>query len=327
MERGKYILLIAVLAGIFVLRLLLGSVHIPLSHLFDLADFESVIVLDYRLPRALTAIFAGMGLAVCGLLMQTIFRNPLAGPFVLGVSSGASLMVAIVILASGTSGGFWLSSLGYSGAAILGSMGVMTLILIVSLRFSDNFTLLIFGLMLGYIFGALQGLTEYFGEAKSLKSFVVWGMGSFAQVRGWQLILVSLVSLATVVLALLLHKKLDFYNIGDDYAALEGIRIKKLKIQALVLVGVCAGVITAYCGPIAFLGIAVPHLASLLLKSRMHNNWIAFTALTGAILAVFCDLVAELPFLETTFPINVITSVVGAPVVIWVLMRKRRIVL
>ena len=305
----------------------MGSVHIPLTHLFELSDVESVILLDYRIPRALTAMFAGMGLAVCGLLMQTIFRNPLAGPFVLGVSSGASLMVAVVLMASGMGGGIWLSALGLSGAAILGSMAVMALILTVSLRFSDNFTLLIFGLMLGYIFGALQGLTEYFGEAKSLKSFVVWGMGSFAQVRGWQLILIAIVSTVTVIWALSLNRKLDFYNIGDDYAKLEGIGIKRLKIQSLTLVGVCAGVITAYCGPIAFIGIAVPHLASLLIKSRLHGSWMIYTALAGSIIALLCDLIAELPFLDTTLPINVITSVVGAPVVIWVLMRKRRIVL
>jgi iron complex transport system permease protein len=301
---------------------MLGSVSIPLSEILDLSGTNEIIIFKYRLPHAITAVFAGIILSLCGLLMQSLFRNPLAGPFVLGVSSGASLMVALVFL-TGFSG--VLTGLGLSISAIIGALGVVFLISLISLRFSDNFTLLIFGLMLGYVFSALQGLIEYFGEARSLKSFVVWGMGSFGKLsQWWEFLLLGAIALGLLIFSLVNSRKMDFYSLGDDYATLEGIKVKKLKITVLVMVGVAAGLVTGFCGPIAFLGIAVPHLAAMLIKTKKHSPWIIFTTLIGAIVALSCDIIAEVPGQNITLPINVITCVIGAPVVIWVLLKSKR---
>lgn len=306
---------------LFVLRLALGSVYISVFSFASLNEIEKSILFDIRLPHALAALLGGAILSICGLLMQSIFRNPLAGPFVLGVSSGASLLVAVVLMAGI---GHELAAFGVSVAAIVGSMSVVMLIGLISLRFTDNFTLLIFGLMLGYIFSALQGLTEYFGDARSLKNFVVWGMGSFGNVKPWQMLVLFLDALVLLFISIRFHKALDFYSLGEDYAKLEGIHVKKLKITMLLLVGVSAGLVTAFCGPIAFLGIAVPHIAAIVLRSRKHGDWLVITAFVGMALALFCDLIAEVPGYNITIPINVITCIIGAPVVIWVLLRAKK---
>lgn len=322
MKKAWIGILVGVIVLLFVLRLMLGSVSIPLSEIFNLSEINEIIILKYRLPHAITAIFAGVILSLCGLLMQSLFRNPLAGPFVLGVSSGASLMVALVFLTGFSS---ILTGLGLSISAIIGALGVVFLIALISLRFSDNFTLLIFGLMLGYVFSALQGLTEYFGEARSLKSFVVWGLGSFGKLsQWWEFLLLGAVALGLLIFSLANSRKLDFYALGDDYATLEGIKVKRLKITVLVMVGVAAGLVTGLCGPIAFLGIAVPHLAAMLIKTKKHRPWIIFTMLIGSIVALSCDIIAEVPGQNITLPINVITCVIGAPIVIWVLLKSKR---
>ena len=323
MKKGLIISLSLAMVFLFLLRLSLGSVIIPLQEFLNLENTNRIIVLSYRLPHAITAVFAGIILSVSGLLMQSIFRNPLAGPFVLGVSSGASLMAALVLMTGFSS---LLSGLGISIAAIIGSLGVVFLISLISARFSDNFTLLIFGLMLGYVFSAMQGLMEYFGEARSLKSFVVWGMGSFGKLSEfWEFVLLGLSALGVLLFALLNSRKMDLYALGDDYAKLEGVNVKKLKILVLMVVGVAAGVLTGFCGPIAFLGIAVPHLAFLFLKTKKHVPWIVISSIIGVLTALFCDIVAEVPGVAITLPINVITCVVGAPIVIWVLLKSKRI--
>ena len=307
---------------LFVLRLVLGSVYIPLVDLLNPTKIEKMILFDYRLPHALTAIVAGVILSLCGLIMQSIFRNPLAGPFVLGISSGASLVVALFFM---TGFSEILSGVGVSFAAILGALSVVILITLVSLKFSDNFTLLIFGLMLGYVFSAVQGFVQYFGEARSLKNFVVWGMGSFGNLNGTAILVLLIIATLLVFVSINVAKKLDFYSLGDDYAKLEGINVAKFKMGMLILVGISAGVLTGYCGPIAFLGLAVPHLAAMICKTKKHKIWILFTVFTGALLALFCDIIAEVPGEDVTFPINVITCMIGAPVVIWVLLKTKRV--
>lgn len=323
MSRRKniWIMLFVLLLGLFALRLALGSVYIPFDHLLHPGSIEKSILFNIRLPHALTAMLAGFILSICGLLMQSIFRNPLAGPFVLGVSSGASLMVALVLMFGLSS---TLSQLGVSFAAMLGSMGVVLIIGMISMRYSDNFTLLIFGLMLGYVFSAFQGLLEYFGDARSLKNFVVWGMGSFGNVKAWQIAVLGIDALLICGFSLRYSKQLDFYALGEDYARLEGVKVKQLKLILLLLVGVSAGLVTAFCGPIAFLGIAVPHVAALLIQSKKHKNWILFTGITGVLLALMCDILAEMPGLSLTIPVNVITCIIGAPIVIWVLLKSKR---
>lgn len=325
------------IAVFFVLNLLLGSVEIPASSIINIligSDLESAIwqniVLKSRVPQALTAIMAGAGLAVSGLLMQTVFRNPLAGPSVLGISSGASLGVAFVVLLSGSIGGVALSKLGVIGevtitlSAVVGSLLVMALIAFVSQKVKGNVTLLIMGVMIGYIANAIIGVLKFFSAEEDIRAYVIWGLGSFARVSGGQTTVFIVLMLCLLPTAFFLIKTLNLLLLGDAYAKNLGLNIKRARLLVISCAGVLVAVVTAYCGPIVFLGLAVPHLCRGIFHTSNHAVLIPATLLAGASLALLCNLIARMPGFEGALPVNSVTALVGAPVVMWVLFNKRK---
>lgn len=318
------------------LNLLLGTVSIPgidvLGILFTGEcenDIWKNIIIKSRLPQALTAIFAGAGLSVAGLLMQTVFRNPLAGPSVLGISSGASLGVACVILLSGICGQA-LSQLGVFGefaitiAAIIGALGVMGVIIFVSQKVKGNVTLLIIGVMIGYIATAIIGVLKYFSVEEDIRAYVIWGLGSFAKVSGGQMILFCSIMAALIPLSMLLIKTLNLLLLGDGYARNLGLNIKNARFYVIFAAGVLIAIVTAYCGPISFLGLAVPHLCRGIFQTSDHRVLMPASALVGAALALVCNLIARMPGFEGVLPVNSVTALIGAPIVVSVLFRKRK---
>lgn len=325
------------IALFLVLNLLLGSVMIPAGDVVEIlagGDGSNpvwrTIVLKSRLPQSLTAIMAGAGLAVSGLLMQTVFRNPLAGPSVLGISSGASLGVAFVVLLSGSIGGVALSRLGMMGevtvtlAAIIGALLVMALIAFVAQKVSGNVTLLIMGVMVGYIANAVIGVLKFFSAEEDIRAYVIWGLGSFARVSGGQTSVFIVIMLCLLPLSFLLIKTLNLLLLGDAYASNLGLDIKRARITVITCAGVLVAVVTAYCGPIVFLGLAVPHLCRGIFRTSNHAVLLPASLLAGASLALVCNLIARLPGFEGALPVNSVTALVGAPVVIWVLFNKRK---
>lgn len=339
MRRYTTLLMVAVLAAIAIgafLNLLLGTVSIPAKDVLDILftgngenEVWRNIILKSRLPQALTAIFAGAGLSVAGLLMQTVFRNPLAGPSVLGISSGASLGVAFVILMSGIMGQA-LSQLGFFGefaitiAAIIGAMGVMGVIIFVSQKVKGNVTLLIIGVMIGYIATAVIGVLKFFSVEEDIRAYVIWGLGSFAKVSGGQMVLFCSVMAVLVPLSMLLVKTLNLLLLGDGYARNLGLNIKRARFLVILAAGILIAVVTAYCGPISFLGLAVPHLCRGIFQTSDHRVLMPASALVGAALALICNLIARMPGFEGVLPVNSVTALIGAPIVVSVLFRKRK---
>lgn len=328
--------IVATIAALAVANLLLGTVSIPLRSvaaiLFGSEGESEVwrnIVWKSRVPQTLTALVAGAGLSISGLQMQTVFRNPLAGPSILGVSSGASLGVAFTILLSGL-GGTALSRLGYAGevalslAAIVGAMLVMALIVYVSQKVRGNVTLLIIGVMIGYVANAVIGVLKFFSVEEDIRAYVIWGLGSFARVSGDQMTL--FVSLMAVLLPLsfLLIKTQNLMLLGDGYARNLGLNVKRARLLVIASSGVLVAVVTAYCGPIMFLGLAVPHLCRGIFATSDHRVLMPASLLVGAALALACNLIARMPGFEGVLPVNSVTALVGAPVVIWVLFRRRK---
>lgn len=331
-------LLIIVAIGIFfLLNLLLGSVHIPVRSVWNIlwgAGDEPVvwqnIIWKSRLPQALTTLVAGAGLSVSGLQMQTVFRNPLAGPSVLGISSGASLGVAFIILLSGQLGGVALSKLGYIGeaalsvAAIAGALAVMALIVYVSQKVKGNVTLLIIGVMIGHVATAIIGILKYFSVEEDIRAYVIWGLGSFARVSGGQVMFFVCLMAVLLPLSMLLIKTLNLLLLGDNYARNLGLNIKRSRLLVIACSGILTAIVTAYCGPIMFVGLAVPHLCRGIFDSSDHRILMPGTLLTGAALTLVCNLIARMPGFEGALPINSVTALVGAPVVAWVLFHKRK---
>lgn len=336
MKVSKFIILVAAIAVLLVVNLLIGSVRIPLSEILtilaggDAAEIPTNIVLQSRLPQALTAIVAGAGLAVSGLQMQTVFRNPLAGPSVLGISNGSALGVAFVVLLSGRLGGVALSRLGYLGdaamsvAAIVGALAVMALILWVSQKVKGNVTLLIIGVMIGYLANAVIGVLKFLSPEEDVKAFVVWGLGSFSRVSGDEMVLFILLMCVLLPAACLLVKDMNLMLLGDRYAANLGLDIRRSRMLVIVSSGVLVAIVTAYCGPIMFIGLAVPHLARALFRTSDHRVLMPATALCGAVLALVCNLIARMPGFEGALPVNSVTALVGAPVIAAVLFRRRQ---
>ena len=291
----------------FLLNLLLGSVHIPLRSVWNILwgnTDESVIwqniIWKSRVPQALTALVAGAGLSVSGLQMQTVFRNPLAGPSVLGISSGASLGVACVVLLSGAMGGVALSRLGYMGevalsvAAIIGALAVMALIVYVSQKVKGNVTLLIIGVMIGYVASAVIGVLKYFSVEEDIRAYVIWGLGSFARVSGDQMVLFVCIMAVLLPLSFLLIKTMNLLLLGDGYARNLGLNIKRARLLVISCSGVLVAIVTAYCGPIMFIGLAVPHLCRAIFHSSDHRVLMPATLLVGASLALVCNLIENL---------------------------------
>jgi iron complex transport system permease protein len=337
MRKSAFCLLVAAIALLFMLNLALGSVDIPLRSVVRILtgqDGNSMIheniILKSRLPQSLTAVMAGAGLAVSGLLMQTVFRNPLAGPSVLGISSGSSLGVAVVILLSGSLGGVALSRIGVMGevtvtlAAVVGALCIMALIGYVSQRVRGNVTLLIFGVMVGYVANAVIGVLKFFSVEEDIRAYVIWGLGSFARVSGGQTYTFVVLMLLLLPVSLLLVKPLNLMLLGDAYAQNLGLNIRRARLQVITCSGILVAVVTAYCGPIAFLGLAVPHICRGLFRTSDHAVLIPSCILAGAALALACNLIARLPGFEGALPVNSVTALVGAPVVMWVLFKKHR---
>ncbi|MBF0694464.1 MAG: iron ABC transporter permease [Flavobacterium sp.] len=312
-----------------------GSVRIPLSDTFKaLTGQDSAkttwdyIILNYRLPKALTAVLAGIGLSVCGLLMQTLFRNPLAGPYVLGLSSGASLGVAIVVL------GINILPISFASylesdyivvlASCIGSMIVLAAVLLVSQRLRDTMGILIVGLMFASFTSAVVSVFTYFSTAEQLQRFTFWSLGNLGSMT-WESIIIMTSAVAIgLILCLFSIKPLNALLLGENYAQSLGINIRKTRILILLTTGILAGSITAFVGPIAFVGLAVPHIAKLVFSSSDHKILLIGTILCGANIMLVCDILSQVPGSDFTLPINAVTSLFGAPVVIWLLLRQTK---
>lgn len=318
------------------LNISLGQVAIPIKEVIKSLfgstaskDTWEYIIVNFRLPKAITAILVGIGLSISGLLMQTLFRNPLAGPYVLGLSSGSSLGVAFVILGAGALPAvistFLLSSCGIILASCLGSFSVLLLVLLVSKYLRDTMTILIAGLMFSSFAGAIVSVLTYFSTAEKLQKFTFWSMGSIGNLS-WQNIFILFIAVTLgLLLSLFSLKALDALLLGENYAKSLGLNLTKSRRIIIFATSILAGSITAFAGPIAFVGLAVPHLAKLLFQTSNHRILFWSTIQIGAIIMLFCDLVSQMPGLDFTLPINAITSIVGAPVVIWLLVRKNRL--
>lgn len=339
-KAGRYFLVLGLgLLVLFIGSITLGSVDIPLADILSIlvsgeAGYEPwvQIVEKIRLPRAFTAIIAGSALSVGGLQMQTLFRNPLAGPSVLGISAGASLGVAVVMLAAGSvtsvfaiqelgSAGSWL----IIGAASLGSGAVMLLILLIAARIRDHVTLLIVGLMIGNITIALVSIWQYFSAPDQIRDYLIWTFGSLGGVASSQLWILAGVTTAGSIIAFGLSKSLNGLLLGERYARSMGIGVSRARLWVIISTSLLAGAVTAFCGPIGFVGIAVPHLTRSLFGTNNHRVLIPATLLAGAVLMLACDIVAQVPGSSTTLPISAVTSLVGSPVVIWIIVRRKNL--
>ena len=330
---GLFLLIVV----LFALNLAIGTIEIPLKSVWLILFGDDTqqeiwrnIFMRSRLPQALTATVAGAGLAVSGMQMQTVFRNPLAGPSVLGVSSGATLGVGFVVLLSGSLGGVALSRLGYLGdaamsvAAIIGSLAVLSLIVWVSHKVKGNVTLLVIGVMIGYLATAIIGVLKFFSNEEDVKAFVVWGLGSFSRVSGDQMLLFVSIMVILLPLSMALIKPLNLLLLGDSYARSLGLSIKWARTQVICCSGTLAAIVTAYCGPVMFLGLAVPHLCRALFRTSDHRILLPACVLAGAALALLCNLVARMPGYEGVLPVNSVTALIGAPIVAMVLFGKRK---
>lgn len=324
-------MLLLVLLGAVILNISLGSVSIPFSQIFKAligqpleSDSWRYILFEYRIPKAVTAILVGGGLALSGLLMQTLFRNPLAGPFVLGISSGASLGAALLLMGSAIFGGLIFSDFSLVVAASLGSFLVLLVVLLVANRIRDTMALLIIGLMFGSITAAIVSVLAYFSSAEQLQRFIFWSYGSVGDLSWSQNLILGAIVLLGTALSILSIKSLNAFLLGEHYAQSLGVNLKKSRLTLIIATGLLAGSITAFAGPIAFVGLAVPHLTRQIFNTMEHKTLVPAVFLYGAILMLFCDTIAQLPSSAKVLPINAITSIVGAPIVIWLLVRKRK---
>lgn len=319
----------------FFINISLGSIRIPFQDVYtsltggqaSKSTWEYIII-NYRLPKAITAVLVGMGLSISGLLMQTLFRNPLAGPYVLGLSSGASLGVAFVILGASLLPPFLssvlLSSYGIILASTLGSSIVLLAVLLVSQRLRDTMAILIVGLMFGSFTSAIVGVLTYFSSAEQLQKFTFWSMGNLGNLSWSSIVILSVCTGTGLLLSAFSIKPLNALLLGENYAKSLGLNFKKTRLIIIFSTSILAGSITAYAGPIAFIGLAVPHMAKLLFQTSNHAVLFWSTLLTGAAIMLICDILSEIPGMETPLPINAVTSIIGAPVVIWLLVRKRK---
>ncbi|TVZ55437.1 iron complex transport system permease protein [Lutibacter sp. Hel_I_33_5] len=331
-----FILLSVVLLVLFFVNISLGSVSIPFEDIFKsltggnaVKESWHTIIVNFRLPKAITAILVGSGLSICGLLMQTLFRNPLAGPFVLGISSGASLGVALLILGSSIFGVILLtasfSNWAMAIAASLGAFLVLSAVIIAANRVRNTMSILIIGLMFGSLTSAVISVLAYFSEATQIQQFLFWSFGSLGNLSWQELSVFIIIYGIGIIGTLSVIKPLNSYLLGENYAKSLGINIKKSRNIILLITSLLTGVITAFSGPIAFIGLAVPHIAKLIFTTSNHKILLPASAILGAIILLICDVIAQLPTSEFTLPINAITSLFGAPVVIWLLIRKKKI--
>ena len=328
------LLLVAGIIVLFAMNLIVGSVRIPLADVCDILfdKFEGkeswkYIVMENRLPQALTAMLCGASLAVCGLMLQTAFRNPLAGPDVFGISSGAGLGVAIVMLFLGGSVSTTLFTvsgfLAILTAAFIGAIVVTMIILFLSTMVKNSVLLLIVGLMVGYVSSSAVALLNFFASEEGVKSYMVWGMGNFGGVSMDHMLLFALLCLVGIIASIFLIKPLNIMLLGTQYAESLGINIRQIRNLLLVTVGLLTAVTTAFCGPISFIGLAIPHISRLLFRTDNHQILLPGTVLTGAVIALFCNLICYLPGELGIIPLNAVTPLIGAPVIIYVIIKRR----
>ncbi len=314
----------------------LGSVSIPIQDIFHsilgTSEHESwqYIIQNYRLPKAFTAILVGSGLGVSGLLMQTLFRNPLAGPFVLGISSGASLGVALVILGAGLFGGAFsvilMSKWSIVIAASLGSFLVLLAVLLVASKVRDTMAILIIGLMFGSITAAVVSVLSYFSSAEQLQQYIFWGFGSLGNLSWNELLILFCIYTIGLLLTVASIKALNTLLLGENYAKSLGLNLKQSRYIIILATSLLAGTITAFAGPIAFIGLAIPHITRQIFNTSNHKILVPAVFIIGAIVMLICDSIAQLPTSDYTLPINAITSLIGAPIVVWLLVRQRKMV-
>lgn len=317
-------------AALFLVDLAVGSVAIPLREVWasltggEVAASTAKIVRSIRLMKAVVAILAGAALSVSGLQMQTLFRNPLAGPYVLGISSGASFGVALLLLGApmlGLTGSGIVASFGMAGAAWLGAAAVLTLVAVLSRRIKDIMVILILGMMCSSGIDAVVQILQYLSSEGALKSFVIWTMGSLGDVTSQQLGLLSAAVVIGLVLAVAVIKPLNLLLLGEQYARTMGLNIRRTRLLVFLSTTLLAGTVTAFCGPVGFIGLAVPHLARMLFREADHRTLIPASALTGSAVLLFCDLISKL----FTLPINTVTALMGIPTVVWVVWRHKTI--
>lgn len=317
--------------ALFVADLAVGSVNIPPREVWAALTggacdpVTAKIVLDIRLMKAAVALLAGMSLAVSGLLMQTLFRNPLAGPYVLGVSSGASLGVAVFILGApmlGLAGRTWITAVGVAGAAWIGAAATLAAVAAVSRRIKDIMVILILGMMISSAVSAVVQILQYLSNEESLKSFVVWTMGSLGDVTSAQLSLAAPAVVAGMAIAVAVIKPLNLLLLGESYARTMGLDVRRTRSLILLATTLLAGTVTAFCGPIGFIGLAIPHLARIAFRNADHRTLVPAAALTGAAALLVCDIVSKL----LALPVNTVTALTGIPIVIWVVVRNKNIV-
>lgn len=322
------------LAALFIANILWGAVSIPLTEVLNILLGEAsgnegwrVIILESRLPQALTAMLAGMALSTAGLMLQTLFNNPLAGPEVFGINNGAGLGVAIVMLMQGgalASGGLTIG--GYAAilaGAFVGAALVIMVLLALSTLLHNNIFLLIAGLAVSYLTSSVISLLNYFSTAEGVHSYLIWGMGNFGGVSTEQMPFFALLMASMLVFALLMVKPLNALLLGDAYAANLGVKTKRARTILLALTGVLTAAVTAFCGPIAFIGLAVPHIARLLLRTNNHIYLLPATIILGGAVALLCNLLCQLPGSSGLLPLSAITPLIGAPVILYVILRKR----
>ena len=330
-----FLLLLIAMVFLFLVNVSLGSVAIPLKEIANglfakpmIKESWEIILWNFRIPKAITAVLVGIGLSISGLLMQTLFRNPLAGPYVLGLSSGASLGVAFIVLGTGflpsSIATFFLSNYGLVIASSLGSIFVLLAVLLVSQQLKDTMAILIVGLMFGSFTSAIVSVLSYFTSAEKLQKFTFWSMGSISNLSWNEISLLTLFVGIGIGISFMVIKPLNALLLGEKYAQSIGINYKKTRFIIIIATSILAGSITAFAGPIAFIGLAVPHIAKLLFQTSNHFVLFWSTLLLGAIVMLCCDTIAQVPGNDITLPINAITSVMGAPVVIWLLVRKKR---
>ena len=328
-----FLLLLMILVFVFLMDILLGSIQIPIQKIFSVIltnhhDGYSEIIWQFRLPKALTATLVGSSLAVSGLLMQTLFKNPLADPYVLGISSGASLGVALLIMASGAS---WIpifmvtSGWGQIFAAIIGALLILMLVLLFSTRINDTVSLLIVGMMFGSITGALVNVLQSITNPDALKIFVIWTMGSLSAVSWEYMYIMFPMLFAGLLISLLLPKQLNALLLGENYAKSIGVTVFRLRFIIILVTCLLAGAATAFTGPIAFIGVAVPHIIRGIFRSPDHRIILPGSILGGAILLLMCDIVSQLPGSEYTLPINSVSAIIGAPIIIWIIFKNKNL--
>ena len=333
----SFIILSFILIICFFGNISLGSASISFSEVFNSLigsdsanDFSVKIINQYRLPKALTAIIVGSGLGISGLMMQTLFRNPLAGPFVLGITSGASLGVALVIMGAsifgGVLAGLLISKWALVIAASLGSFLVLLAVLLVSSRVRDTMAILIIGLMFGSITAAIVSVLSYFSSAEQLQQFFFWGFGSLGNLNWDEIIVLFIIYSIGLLLSVFSIKALNTLLLGDNYAKSLGLNMKQSRMLIILSTSLLAGTITAFTGPIAFIGLAIPHMTRQIFNTSNHKILLPAVFLFGAIVMLICDSIAQLPGSDYTLPINAITSLIGSPVVIWLLVRQRKMV-